>query len=50
LKSGKKPTRDQKDILKKMGLRSDKYLVERNTSEKVVFVNRENGKQAVYIK
>lgn len=50
MKNGKKPTREQKDNLKKMGLRYDKYLVERNTSEKVVFVNKENGKQAVYIK
>lgn len=50
MKNEKKPTREQKDILKKMGLRYDKYLVERNTSEKVVFVNKENGKQAVYIK
>lgn len=50
MKNGKKPTREQKDILKKMGLSYDKYLVERNTSEKVVFVNKENGKQAVYIK
>lgn len=43
MKNGKKPTRDQKSIMKREKLKSGEWLVERNTSTEVVFVNVNTG-------
>lgn len=50
MKNGKKLTRDQKQIAKKLGLKVEEYLVERNTSEKIVFVHKNTGHVVEYAK
>lgn len=44
MKHGKKLKRKQIEFLESIGLESNNYLVERKTSEKIGFINKETGK------
>lgn len=44
MKNGKKPTRRQKDEIKNAGLIPENWLVERDTTDKLVVINRFSGK------
>lgn len=40
MKHGKKPTREQKKLIQKMKLNPDDWMIERDTSEKIILVHR----------
>lgn len=44
MKNGKRPTRKQMEEIKKAGLIPENWLIERDTTEKLVVINRFSGK------
>lgn len=48
MKKLKKLTRNQKELLNKLNIDTEYYLVERNTSEIIVFYNTKTNEKIVY--
>lgn len=44
MKSGKKPTREQRKFIQKMGLNAENWLVSKDTPEQMVLVHRYSDK------
>ncbi len=48
MKKLKKLTRNQKELLNKLNINSEDYLVERNNSEIILFYNTKTNEKIVY--